>query len=133
VSFLGLLKSFFLMGLIEHWESGTTRMAGELQAEGFPIPLFESTSGLFRVTFFKPLITNKNDEKQELSKRQLLAIEYIKEHGSISNTEYQNVANISRRTATRELKNLKLQHIVISSEEGQRGRGVIYFLKELEK
>lgn len=128
-----IAEAFFLMGLIERWGSGTTRMALELQAEGFPKPQFESSLGRFRVTFFKQPMPSKIFQKQELSKRQLLAVDYIKEHGSISNTEYQNIAKISQRTATRELNKLKLKNILVSSGGGPRGgHGVVYRLKDLE-
>lgn len=31
-----IAEAFFYMGLIERWGNGTTRMASELQKEGFP-------------------------------------------------------------------------------------------------
>ena len=117
------------MGLIERWGSGTTRMASELESEGFPQPKFESASGRFSVTFFKQLITKHPIIKQGLSERQLLALEYVKEHGSISYTEYQNVTGVSRRTALRDLNDLKLMGILISI--GEAGRGAEYRLNAL--
>jgi ATP-dependent DNA helicase RecG len=56
----------------------------------------------------------------------LLAIEYVKEHGSISNAEYQTVTGVSNRTALRDLKELKLKGILIST--GGTGRGIAYRL-----
>ena len=48
---------------------------------------------------------------------------YIKEHGQISNAEYKTIAEISSRTATRELKELKEKGIL--AVEGS-SRGTIY-------
>lgn len=128
-----IAEAFFYMGLIERWGSGTTRMASELQTEGLPKPKFESSSGRFSVTFFKHPVKNKDLKKQELTKRQLLAVDYVKEHGSISNTEYQTLAEISERTASRELSTLKSKNVLISSDEGKRGGpGLVYRLKEPE-
>lgn len=121
-----IAEAFFYMGLIERWGSGTTRMASELQKEGFPKPQFESMAGRFKVTFFKQVLVEQPFKKYRLSERQLLAIEYVKEHGSISNAEYQTVTGVSNRTALRDLKELKLKGILIST--GGTGRGVAYRL-----
>ncbi len=53
--------------------------------------MFESSAGRFKVTFCKHLIKEELSRKHELSQRQLLAIDYIKDHGSISNTEYRTI------------------------------------------
>ncbi len=126
-----IAEAFFYMGLIERWGSGTTRMATELEKEGFPKPKFESASGRFQVTFFKQPALQQPSKKQELSKRQLLAVNYVNAHGSISNSEYQDIATISQRAATRELNELKLKNVLVPSGGGKRGgRGLVYRLKE---
>ena len=126
-----IADAFFYMGLIERWGSGTTRIASELKTEGFPKPQFESTAGRFKVTFFKQPITEQPSAEhppktEDLSARQLLAIEYVKKHGSISNAEYQTLTGVSRQTAFRDLKELKLKNILIS--ESGAGRWTIYRL-----
>lgn len=121
-----IAEAFFYMGLIERWGSGTTRMASELQKEGFPKPRFESNAGRFKVTFFKQIVKEQHIEKYGLSERQLLAIQYIKDHGSISNAEYQTITGVSDRTALRDLKELKQKEILISAEG--TGRGIVYRL-----
>lgn len=62
-------EAFFYMGLIERWGSGTTRMASELQREGFPKPQFESSAGRFKVTFFKQLVNDRHLKEHRLSNR----------------------------------------------------------------
>lgn len=121
-----IAEAFFYSGLIERWGSGTLRMVEELKAAGLPPPQFESESGRFRVIFNRELLSEEHLQKMGLSERQLKAIAYVKEHGSITNGEYQTIAEVSKRTATRELSDLKDKGILTS--EGT-GRGSNYRLK----
>lgn len=122
-----IAESFFYAGLIERWGSGTLRIAEELLVAKFPAPQFISESGRFRVTFYKELLSEEQLKKLELSTRQIKAVNYAKAHGSISNSEYQRIAEVSQRTATRDLNLLKSKGIFIS--EGSTGRGTLYRLK----
>jgi len=122
-----IAEAFFYSGLIERWGSGTVRIVEELLAAHLPIPQFESKSGRFRVTFSKEFFTEEQLKKLGLSQRQIKAISYVKAHGSISNSEYQKIAEISERTATRDLNLLKEKDILMS--EGTAGRGIIYRIK----
>lgn len=63
---------------------------------------------------------------KELSKRQLLGLEYLKEHGTISSTEYQTITEVSNRTAIRDLNEMKQKGIIVSIRE--TGRGLVYKL-----
>jgi ATP-dependent DNA helicase RecG len=103
-------------------------MAAELRAAGMPLPEFNSESGRFRLTFYKELFTEEYLKKKGLSERQLLAIAHVKEHETISNTEYQAIAGVSKSTATRELNQLKTKDVFVS--EGEGGRGTVYRLKK---
>ncbi|MBP9743513.1 MAG: hypothetical protein KBD37_09150 [Burkholderiales bacterium] len=122
-----IADAFFYMGLIEQWGSGTTRIAHELQAYGYPLPQFKTELGRFHLTFYRTSHAKELLKKANLTERQLKAIEYLKNNGSISNSEYQKIAEVSSRTATRELNELKEKEILLS--EGSRGRGIIYKLK----
>lgn len=124
-----IAEAFFFAGLIERWGSGTLRMATELEAAGMPLPTFTSESGRFRLIFHKETNTEDRLRNMGLSERQLLAVFYLKEHKTISNTEYQKIAGVSKRTASRELKELKSKNILVSQGQGSRGRGKIYTLK----
>ncbi len=122
-----IAESFFFAGFIERWGSGTLRMVEVLQDAKLPSPEFLSEPGRFRVIFYKEFLTEERLKKLELSPRQIKAVFYVKKHGSISNSEYQKIAEISERTATRDLTSLKLKDIFIT--DGVRGRGTIYKLK----
>ncbi len=124
-----IAEAFFYTGLIERWGSGTTRMATELQAAGLPVPIFHSKSGRFQVIFNKKPV-EKPLEGLRLSEGQLIAIQHVKDHGSITNAEYQDLTKLSKRTASRELQDLKLKGVLIAVGGGKRGRGIAYKLIE---
>lgn len=124
-----IAEAFFYAGLIERWGSGTTRMAEELEAANMPLPTFTSEPGRFRLTFHREALAKGRLKNMGLSERQLLAVAYTKEHEAISNTEYQTIAGVSKRTASRELNELKLKDILVA--EGVGGRGTVYRLKKI--
>lgn len=123
-----IAETFFYAGLIERWGSGTTRMISELMTAGLPPPKFESEAGHFRVTFYRKPKTKEHFKAMALNERQQLVMSYIKDHGSISNAEYQILAKVSKRTSTRELNELQSKGILIV--EG-KGRNTKYLLKGL--
>jgi ATP-dependent DNA helicase RecG len=117
---------FYYMGLIERWGSGTLRIAEELEQAQLPKPEFFSEQGHFRVIFKKQIAFLSDPTFKTLSQRQQKALEFVKEHGSINNTEYRNMNQVSKSTATRELNDLKVKNFL--DIEGSTGRGTIYRL-----
>lgn len=111
-----IADAFFYTGLIERWGSGTIRIASELQAAGLPMPQFKSDGG-FQVVFSRELLAKDQFENMGLSERQIRAVEYLKEHKTISNTSYQEILDTSKRTASRELNELVQKGILISEGE----------------
>ncbi len=122
-----IADAFFYSGLIERWCSGTLRIIEELTAVNLPLPQFISEPGRFKVIFHKEFINKEYLKKLHLSKRQMDAIAYIKEHGDISNTEYQSLTGVSKATATRDLNLLKEKGVL--TLEGTTGRGEVYRIK----
>ena len=59
-----------------------------------------------------------------LNERQVKAVLYVVENGKITNKEYQEVLNVARRTATRDLTELVEKGILKSSET--KGAGTYY-------
>lgn len=59
-----------------------------------------------------------------LNERQLKAVLYVVENGKITNKEYQEVLDVARRTATRDLTELVEKGILKSSET--KGAGTYY-------
>ena len=114
--------------LIEAWGRGTIKIINECKKAGLPEPIIEYSSGGISVTIFK----NKNAKSFELSndqinKRQLKAIEFLKENRRITNRDYQNLNQISREMATIDLRKLVQLGILVSS--GSKGAGAYYVLK----
>ncbi len=122
-----IAETFFYMGLIERWGSGTLRMAEELKTSELPPPQFISESGRFRVLFCKKLLAEEKLESLELSSRHRQSIAYVQDNGSISNMEYQKITGVSKRTATRDLNELVEKGVFFS--EGKTGKGTVYKLK----
>ncbi|MBM3198540.1 MAG: transcriptional regulator [Chlamydiae bacterium] len=121
-----LAEAFFYMGLIERWGSGTTRIALELATAGLPPPHFVSHLGKFQVIF------RKKDKKQALSDAQEIVVQYVREKGSISNALYQKITGVSKRTASRELKQLVDKGVLTVEGSAKKGRAVLYRLVSIK-
>jgi len=120
-----LAHAFYYAGYIERWGTGTARILALCREQGLPEPEFHADALQFRVRFFKDLYTPERLRKMGLNERQIKAVLYVKEHGSISNREYQQLTGISKRTASDELSDL-VEKGVLSKVGGQRGRGTLY-------
>ena len=54
----------------------------------------------------KNIYTEEYLQKLGLNERQIKAVMYVKERGRITNSEYQEIVNVSRQTASRDLSDL---------------------------
>lgn len=121
-----IAEMFFLCGFIERWGTGTLRMIQSLKESGYPAPEFLSVSQVrFRVRFRKQL-THENLRERGLNKRQIDAINYLKQHQIITSAIYCDILNASPRTATRELA--QLVSINLITRHGKTGKGTYYVL-----
>lgn len=121
-----LAYSFYYAGLIEKWGSGTERIVELCNAHGLPEPDFKEESGGLSLYFFKDIYRKEHLVKAGLSERQIEAVLYVKEHGKITNREYQKINEISRQTASRDLKEMVDLNILL--KHGKTGRDVHYTL-----
>jgi ATP-dependent DNA helicase RecG len=64
----------------------------------------------------------------ELNERQIKAVVYVKEKGRITNKEYQEIAGVSKPTASRELAMLVSRKVL--EQQGITGKGTFYTLKK---
>jgi len=115
---------FFKAGYIESWGRGINKIIDSCIESGLPEPLIELEQGGFSITFLKERHANKHAPFEELEERQLKAILYIREYGSINNTQYQKLVGISKRTATRDLQELLERNFIQKS--GNTGKGTSY-------
>jgi ATP-dependent DNA helicase RecG len=109
-----LARLFFFIKYIEEWGTGTNRIINQCKAFGLPEPIFEERAGSFVVTI------RKFPSFEGLNERQIKAISYIKKEGNITNKKYQQINNVSKRTATYELSELVEKGILRRKGEGKR-------------
>jgi ATP-dependent DNA helicase RecG len=114
-----LASAFFKGGLIEAWGRGTIKIINECKNAGLPEPLIENVSGGISVTLFKDISKKTIDfGPGELNTRQLKALEFIREKGKIRNADYQILNKVSKRTASRELKEMVDKRVIELSGMG---------------
>lgn len=92
--------------LVEQWGSGTIRMRNACRAQGLPDPIFQSTATAFTVTLRKDDLSDERLRQRGLNARQIQIMHYVRQNGSVKNSEYQAVTGAARRTATRDLEQL---------------------------
>lgn len=122
-----IAKVFFLAGFIDAWESGTIRMMTECKKAGLPEPVYKEAGGGMQVTFLKDIYTEEYLQKMGLNERQIKAVLYVKENGSIVNAIYQKINSTTKPTATRDLRELIDKGI--THRKGVTERGTKYVLK----
>jgi len=102
----GIGSVFYDMGWIEQWGSGIDKMRKACVGAGIPEPLFEEYQG-FRVTFRKDVFTEEYLLNLGLNERQIKAVGYVKEKGSITISSFKTIApGVSEKTLYRDLQEL---------------------------
>lgn len=122
-----LASAFFKGGLIEAWGRGTIKIINECKKAGLPEPLIENVSGGISITIFKNSLDNKTLIDKGLSNRQIKAIEYVKQYKQITNKIYQELCDVSKATATRDLTEL-IKKYKLLERSGEVGAGTTYKL-----
>jgi len=120
----------FKGGLIDSWGRGTLKIYDACREAELPEPEIKEFQGGFLVTLFKDNLTVEQLTKLGLNDRQLRAVHFVKEKGRISNTDFQELCNISKPTATRDLTEL-VEKYRLFDKLGQTGAGTRYVLKKI--
>jgi ATP-dependent DNA helicase RecG len=121
-----IANALFRSGYIESWGRGIRKMIRECIQFGIPKPkLFYDMSG-FWVEFSKGVYNEEHLKSLGLNNRQIKVIKYLNEHKRITNSEYQNIYEVSRNTATRDLSELVERGLIKSSDT--KGAGSYYEL-----
>ena len=79
------------------------------------------------VTLFKNKYSPDQLQKLGLNERQVKAVLYVVENGSITNSQYQKLTDTSKPTATRDLQELESKGILIN--KGTKGSSSKYELE----
>jgi ATP-dependent DNA helicase RecG len=119
----------FKGGYTDTWGRGTLKIINACLEAELPEPEILEQDGGILVTLFKNKYSAEQLKKLNLNGRQLGAVFYLLEKGSITNKEYQEINYISRQTATRDLKEL-VEKFKIFKREGITGSGTSYILND---
>lgn len=117
----------FKAGYIDSWGRGTLKIINSCKEAGLPEPEIKEFNGGVLVTLYKDHLSEEQLKQLGLSERQIKAVFYVKEKGRITNKEYQELNDISKPTATRDLKELT-QSFEILKAEGGLGAGRFYII-----
>jgi len=129
-----IVRVLFEMGYIEEIGMGLDNVYRWLAETGQPEPTLRDTGGSFIITLYgldmEKALAEEEAEAIDLTvlglnERQRRAIEYIQEHGKITNHEYQTLFEVSYDTAYRDLRGLLEKGLI---ERRGRGRGTHYVL-----
>ena len=108
--------------LVEQWGTGIPRMIEECVQSGLPEPFFEENRAGFAVSLGN--VSLDDLQSYDLNDRQLKAMKYVRETGTISNQEYRYLTGVKERTALADLKNLVDKGVLI--KVGDTGRATRY-------
>ncbi|MCY7357743.1 MAG: putative DNA binding domain-containing protein [Rudanella sp.] len=121
-----LAMAMFRGGLVETWGRGTLKMIAECRGWGLPDPLFEDKQGGIWVTFFADRYQDELLRQAGLHDRQVKAVQYAKQQGRITNSDYQRINSCSRNTASADLK--ELTQLGWLKQVGTKGSSSFYIL-----
>ena len=118
----------FKGGYIDAWGSGTLKIISTCKEAGLPDPEIIEQDGGILVTLFKNKYNAEQLKKMGLNERQVKAVLYVLENGKITNSDYQEMNKISKRTATNDLTSL-VTNFNLFEKSGTFGAGISYQLK----
>lgn len=121
----------FKGGYIDAWGSGIKKILGACREAGLPEAEIVEDNGGVLVTLRTGISKSSKPKRLSLERRKVNAIQFVKENGSITNMEYQNLNKVSKRTASRDLQ--QLEKLLILVKQGTTGVGAEYQLGELNK
>jgi ATP-dependent DNA helicase RecG len=119
-----LQDTCFKAGYIDSWGRGTIKIIEACKKAGLPEPVLKEEQEGFLSKIFKDFFTKEQLKKAGLNERQVKAVEYVKKNGRITNKEYQELNNVSKKTASRDLSEIVNLNILKSS--GVPGAGAYY-------
>jgi len=117
----------FKGGFIDSWGRGTVKIYEACKEAKLPEPEITEFQGGILVTLFKDNLNEEQLSKLGLNERQLKAVAFVKEKGKITNKDYQELNEVSKATATRDLTEL-VEQFSILKRTGEIGAGTSYAL-----
>jgi len=120
-----IANAFFRSGYVESWGRGISKMTELCEAEGLPKPTYIAEGSDFWVEFRKDIYHTQYLQSLGLNNRQVKAVLYAKDKVKITNSDYQTLNDISKRTATTELTELAEKFKVLV-KTGTSGSSISY-------
>jgi ATP-dependent DNA helicase RecG len=121
-----IATAFFRSGYVESWGRGMDKMKNLCLEAKIPAPQISCKGNDFWTVFRRDVYNKEDLNKLGLSDRQVKAVLFVKEHGRITNKEYQEVNGIGKSVTIDELRNLVDKQILVRI--GETGRGTYYEL-----
>ena len=121
-----LARPFYLAGYINQLGYGTQNVFKWCRQAHLPEPVFEQLNQQFSVTIWRNWLTDQRLEEFNLNERQFAAIKYLKSHQKITNSKYQDLFRVAKRTASQDLQ--QLMSLGLLEKQGTTGKGVFYRL-----
>ncbi|MBI4219742.1 MAG: hypothetical protein HY682_06320 [Chloroflexi bacterium] len=121
-----IAEPLFLARYIEKAGTGTLDLIARLREAGLPEPEFRQDGGRFVQALWRDWLTLKVLASLGLSERQKKAIDFVRANARIGNAEYQRLAGVTKKTASRDLDDLVARGVFERS--GTTGRGTHYLL-----
>ncbi len=119
-----LADPLFLAHYAERAGTGTLDMIVRCREAKLPEPTFEQRGDQFVITVWRDWLTEKALKELDLNDRQRQAIVLVKTAGRINNADYQRLTGAIKKTASRDLEDLKRKRIL--EKIGKTGRGTYY-------
>jgi len=107
-----IATAFFRSGYVESWGRGMDKMKNLCLEAKIPVPQISCKGNDFWTVFRKDIFNKEDLSKLGLNERQIKAVLYVKENAKITNSEYQTLNSVSKRTATNDLTDLVSQSIL---------------------
>jgi len=108
-----IATAFFRSGYVESWGRGIDKMKSLCLEAKIPAPQISCGGNDFWTVFRKNIYNKEDLTNLGLNERQIKAVLYAKEKGRITNSEYQSLNSVSKRTAAYELVELVEKHKVL--------------------
>jgi predicted HTH transcriptional regulator len=120
-----IAEGLFLAGYMDTVGTGTLEIIRLSREAGLPDPTFQQRGDQWTVTLWRDWMTDAVLSQMGLNDRQLKAMASIKVSRRIDNSEYQHLTGASKRTASRDLRELADRGIVVQVG-ADVGRGIHY-------
>jgi ATP-dependent DNA helicase RecG len=120
-----IAEMFYYVGWIERWGTGIQKILDECRAIGLPEPEWREDQGALWITFRKDILTEEYLRSLGLNDRQVRAVLWLKQRGSITNRQYRELNGVSNKTAYLELAGLIRRGVLRQEGTGKTRRYVL--------